>query len=98
MRDPAAFWGEPDKAGVKRVRGCCSALRLLKIVTEIAIETSGSAMTLGMEVLQTLGLSRARAQQQAQLFYVNNQCSIHVLSTRFQEDDQESFLRYTVQM
>ena len=75
------------------------AYRLLHLgVTEIAIETSGSAMALGMDVLQTLGFSKERAQSQGQLFYVNNQGSIHALSKRFHEDDQETFIQASKQM
>lgn len=62
-------------------------------VQEIAIETSGSALALGVEVLKTLGLRADRAEAKAQLFQVNNQRSIHELSKRFHQEDRETFLQ-----
>lgn len=75
------------------------AYKLLHLgVTEIAIETSGSAMTLGVDVLQSLGMSRDRAVAQGHLFHKNNQSSIHTLSKRFHLDDQETFIQASRQM
>ncbi len=75
------------------------AYKLLHLgVTEVAIETSGSALALGTEVLKTMGLSIDRAQTKAQLFYVNNQKSIHELSKRYLEDDTETFIQASKQL
>jgi monovalent cation:proton antiporter-2 (CPA2) family protein len=68
--------------------------RLLNLgVTDIAVETSGSAAFLGAEVLHALGVPRDRALSQTQLFYVNNQHSIHELAKRFHQDDAETFIQ-----
>ncbi len=62
-------------------------------VTEVAIETSGSAVVLGTQVLRLLGVDGERADAKARLFYVNNQHSIHALAKRYQKDDRETFLQ-----
>jgi Kef-type K+ transport system membrane component KefB len=75
------------------------AYRLLHLgVNEIAIETSGSAMLLGIEVLKVLGVSAERSIQLGQLFYRNNQNSIHTLSKRYHLDDQETFIQASRQL
>lgn len=74
------------------------AYKLLHLgVNEIAIETSGSAILLGTEILKTLGVRPERAQAKASLFQENNQRSIHHLAKRFHEDDSETFLQATKQ-
>jgi monovalent cation:proton antiporter-2 (CPA2) family protein len=75
------------------------AYRMLHLgATEVAIETSGSALTLGTEVLKALGMRPDRAESKSRLFEVNNQRSIRDLSKRFQEDDTETFLQASRQM
>jgi CPA2 family monovalent cation:H+ antiporter-2 len=75
------------------------AYRLLHLgVTEIAIETSGSALTLGMEILQKMGMSEDRAYAKARLFNVNNNRSIRDLAKQFHEVDQEAFIQASRQM
>lgn len=75
------------------------AYRLLHLgVTEIAVETSGSAVLLATEILKNLGISQERAVAKAQLFNVNNHRSIRELSKRFHEDDQETFIQASRQM
>jgi monovalent cation:proton antiporter-2 (CPA2) family protein len=89
----------PDLPIFARAFDRLHAYRLLHLgVTEIAIETSGSAVILGMDVLQKLGMPRERAYAKAQLFEVNNRRSIHDLSKRFHTDDQETFIQATKQM
>lgn len=75
------------------------AYKLLHLgVTEVSIETSGSALMLGTELLKTLGTRPERAEAKAQLFQVNNQRSIRDLAKRFQEDDRETFIQASKQM
>jgi voltage-gated potassium channel Kch len=70
------------------------AYKLLHLgVKEVAIETSGSALLIGTEVLKTLGMSAERAKAKAGLFEINNQRSIHDLAKRFHEDDRETFIQ-----
>ncbi len=66
-------------------------------VTDVMIETSGSALLLGVEVLKSLGFAETRARSKANLFQENNQRSIHDLSKRFHEDDRETFIQATKQ-
>jgi voltage-gated potassium channel Kch len=74
------------------------AYRLLHLgVREIAIETSGSAIVLGTEVLKALGISEARAHQNAQAFQRGNENSIRELAKRFHEEDRESFIKASAQ-
>ena len=75
------------------------AYKLLHLgVTEVAIETSGSAVALATEVLQVLGVSKERALAKSQLFQVNNHRSIHDLAKQYHEVDQETFIQATKQM
>jgi voltage-gated potassium channel Kch len=75
------------------------AYRLLHVgVKDVAIETSGSAVMLGTEVLKTLGMRSDRAESKAHLFQVNNQRSIQDLSKRYHEVDQEAFIQASRQM
>lgn len=67
-------------------------------VTEVMIETSGSALDLGTELLKSLGMAAERAEAKAQLFYMNNQRSIRELSQRFHTDDRETFIQASKQM
>jgi hypothetical protein len=67
-------------------------------VNEVVIETSGSALTLGVDVAKTLGMNTERATSVGQLFEVNNRRSIRDLSSRFQTDDKETFLQAARQM
>lgn len=70
------------------------AYRLIHLgVNDVAIETSGSAVMLGTEVLKALGMRPERAEAKARLFQTNNQRSIWDLSKRYQEDDRETFLQ-----
>lgn len=64
-------------------------------VDQIAIETSGSAIFLGTEVLKSLGIASARVFRKAQIFQKKNQQSIVELAKRFHEDDRESFINTT---
>ncbi|MBL7714127.1 MAG: cation:proton antiporter [Bdellovibrionales bacterium] len=64
-------------------------------VDQVAIETSGSAIFLGTEVLKSLGLASARVFRKAQIFQKKNQQSILDLAKRFHEDDRESFINTT---
>jgi len=75
------------------------AYKLLHLgVSEIVVETSGSALTLGKDVLQALGVSAERAESKGQLFEVNNRRSIRDLSKRFHLDDRETFIQASRQM
>ena len=70
------------------------AYRLLHLgVHEIAIETSGSALSLGVELLKTLGVSAERAFQNSLVFKKNNDHSIRELAKRFHEDDRETYIQ-----
>jgi monovalent cation:proton antiporter-2 (CPA2) family protein len=70
------------------------AYKLLHLgVQEIAIETSGSAVTLGTDILQILGMTSEQADAKGQLFGVNNRRSIRDLAKRFHEDDLETFIQ-----
>jgi monovalent cation:proton antiporter-2 (CPA2) family protein len=70
------------------------AYKLLHLgVEEIAIETSGSALSLGVEVLKKLGVSSVRAFRNSQVFKKNNDRSIRELAKRFHEDDRETFIQ-----
>lgn len=74
------------------------AYRLIHLgVTEVAIETSGSALGLGVEVLKALGVPAERALRKARLFQENNQRSIWDLSKLYRENDQETFIQATRQ-
>ncbi len=65
--------------------------------TDIAIETSGSAVALGTEVLKNLGMMPERAKSKADLFYSNNQHSIQTLSKSYHDSDRETFIQMTRQ-
>jgi voltage-gated potassium channel Kch len=81
-----------------RVYDRIHAYRMIHLgITEVAIETSGSALYLGVEVLKALGMRPDRAESKARLFQTNNQRSIHDLSRRFQEDDTETFIQASKQ-
>jgi hypothetical protein len=62
-------------------------------VKEVVIETSGSAVSLGTDVLKVLGLSPERALSKGYLFDANNRRSVRDLAKRFHEDDQETFIQ-----
>ena len=70
------------------------AYKLLELgVKEIVIETSGSAVALGTDVLMALGMQRERAMSKGQLFDVNNRRSIRHLAKQFKEKDLEAFIQ-----
>lgn len=78
----------PNLPLFSRVFDRVHAYRMLELgVTEISIETSGSALTLGVEVLKALGVRTERAEAKAQLFQVNNQRSIRDLAKRFHQEE-----------
>lgn len=82
-----------------RVYDRIQAYKMLQLgVKEIMVETSGSAVALGVEVLKTFGMAPEKAASKAQLFHVNNQRSIQDLSKRFSEEDRESFIQASRQM
>lgn len=90
---------QPTLPIFSRVYDRVHAYRMIHLgITEVAIETSGSALTLGMEVLKSLGMREDRAQAKAQLFQVNNQRSIRMLAKRFHEDDRETFIQASRQL
>lgn len=75
------------------------AYKLLHLgVTEVAVETSGSALALGTEVIKQLGVRAESAEAKARLFQVNNQRSIRDLSKRFHLEDTETFIQSARQM
>ncbi len=75
------------------------AYKLLHLgVNDVAIETSGSALYLGTEILKSLGLKPERVEAKAKLFYVNNQRSIRDLAKRFHEEDETSFIQASKQL
>jgi voltage-gated potassium channel Kch len=59
--------------------------------TEIAIETGGSALNLGVKVLENLGYDRLRAFRQARLFQNHTDSNIRELAQLYQETDEKSF-------
>lgn len=82
-----------------RVYDRIQAYRMIHMgVSDIAIETSGSAVALGTEILKTLGIRPETADAKAKLFYTNNQHSIRSLAKRFHEDDRETFIQASRQM
>jgi monovalent cation:proton antiporter-2 (CPA2) family protein len=81
-----------------RVYDRIHAYRMIPLgVREVAVETSGSALFLGGEVLKALGVRPERVETQARLFQANNQRSIHHLARHYHEDDDEAFLAATRQ-
>ncbi len=81
-----------------RVYDRVHAYRMIHLgITELAIETSGSALTLGTEVLKKLGMQPDQAEAMARFFQVNNQKSIYDLAKRFLEDDRETFFKLSKQ-
>ncbi len=75
------------------------AYRLLHLgVTEVMIETSGSAVFLGIEVLKKLGVRPEVAQSKAEIFHINNQRSIRDLAKRYHQDDRETFIQASKEM
>ncbi len=77
-----------------RVYDRVHAYRMLPLgVKEVAVETSGSAIQLGTEVLKHLGVPETRATRKAQFFQKNNDHSIRVLASRFHSEDRESFIQ-----
>lgn len=82
-----------------RVYDRLHAYKLLKLgVQEVMVETSGSAVALGTEILKAFGVAPERAAAKAQLFHTNNQRSIRDLSKRYLEEDRESFIQASKQM
>ncbi len=74
------------------------AYRLLHLgVKEVAIETSGSALVLGTEVLKLLGMSSAQAERNAAIFQERNNNSVRELAKRFHEVDRETFIQASAQ-
>ena len=74
------------------------AYRLVHLgVKALAIETSGSALALGKEVLKTLGFSTARAERNTQVFQKQNDRSIRELAKHFHDDDRETFIQASAQ-
>jgi monovalent cation:proton antiporter-2 (CPA2) family protein len=89
----------PDLPIFSRAYDRIHAYRLLHVgVKEIAIETSGSALALGAEVLRALGMPSSEVSRKADLFRRNNDRSIRELSQRFHEVDRETFIQATRQM
>jgi monovalent cation:proton antiporter-2 (CPA2) family protein len=75
------------------------AYRLLHLgICDLAIETSGSALALGVEVLRCMGASEEQANRKAMLFKRNNDHSIHELAKQYHELDRDAFIQATRQM
>ena len=88
----------PDLPIFARVYDRVHAYRVLHLgVTEVAIETSGSALALGTEVLKVLGMNPELAEAKSRMFYSTNQKSIRDLATRFLEEDRETFMKASKQ-
>lgn len=62
-------------------------------VKEVAIETSGSALALSVEVIKTLGVPPSLASRLAVAFKTNNDQSIRDPAVKFHEQDQESYIQ-----
>lgn len=67
-------------------------------VTDVSVETSGSAVMLATEILKKLGVQPDRAESKAHLFNTNNQRSIHMLSKRYHLEDRDSFIQASRQI
>lgn len=69
------------------------AYKLLHMgVDQIAIETSGSAIHLGQELLQKIGVHPSTIFRKSQLFKKLNDQSIRFLASRYHETDREQFI------
>lgn len=69
------------------------AYRLLNLgVEEIAIETSGSALSLGIEALRLLGMPGRQAVRSAQIFKQHNDASIRELARHYESGDEQLFV------
>lgn len=69
------------------------AYRLLNLgVDEIAIETSGSALSLGIEALKRLGMPARQAVRSAQIFKQHNDASIRELAQHYGSGDEQLFV------
>jgi monovalent cation:proton antiporter-2 (CPA2) family protein len=89
----------PNLLIFSRVYDRIHAYKMLRLgVKDIMVETSGSAVALGVEVLKAFGVAPEKAAAKAQLFHVNNQRSIQDLSKRYTEEDRESFIQASKQM
>jgi voltage-gated potassium channel Kch len=62
-------------------------------VTSVAIETGGSAVDLGVEVLQALGFAPFRAHRQGGFFHKRNRQTIVDMAPRFGKTEQEAWVR-----
>lgn len=77
-----------------RVYDRVQGYKLLNLgVREIAVETSGSAVVLGTELLKALGVPTAEAERRALNFQSKNNQSIRDLAARFGTEDRESFIQ-----
>lgn len=75
------------------------AYKLLHLgVNQIAIETSGSALALGQEVMTALGMPAPLVFRKAQIFRKKNDQSIIALSKRYHEMDRENFIQASREM
>lgn len=84
----------PDLPLFSRAFDRIHAFKLIQLgANEIVIETSGSALKLGVEVLKSLGVAPIQAEAKAQSFYLHNQNTIRDLSKRFLEDDRDTFIQ-----
>ncbi len=89
----------PDLPVFARVYDRVQAYKLLPLgVKEVAVETSGSAIVLGTEVLKHLGIPEARARKKAEFFQINNDRSMRALAKKYQEQDQASFIQSAREM
>ncbi len=71
------------------------AYKLLNLgVSQIAIETSGSALALGTEALRHLGMAQHQATRTAQIFRRHNDQSIQALSKVYNESDESTFMSH----
>jgi monovalent cation:proton antiporter-2 (CPA2) family protein len=84
----------PDLPIFARVYDRVQAYKLLHMgVKEIAVETSGSAIVLAIEVLRAMGLDQAQAERRGHWFQTQNNQSIRDLAARFHTEDRESFIQ-----
>lgn len=69
------------------------AYRLLNLgVDEIAIETSGSALNLGIDALKRLGMPARQALRTAQVFKQHNDLSIREMAKHYGSGDEQLFM------
>jgi voltage-gated potassium channel Kch len=63
-------------------------------VTDVYIETSGSALSMGTDALLELGMSAVQAQRTAALFKQTNDRSIQDMARLYQENDEAAFVNH----